>query len=206
MKKGYIVLLLMSFCLVSCGKNGGESKITNTPEVTENVSVITEVEKVDTVEEVKEQVESTKEPELLYFKYDSVVDEFFSKYNSISSNKFKADQISKGNVQTKANARNDNLSLEIIHVDDFENPYIEVSIYSSYKDEGTVLYNAFVDTMKAECKDVSKKKIKKLWEKIHKTGYMVEDYDFNGIKISYVPHIDRQEHSEPRIDFNFPID
>lgn len=203
MKKGYIVLLLMLFCLVSCGKSGGESKITNTPEVTENVIAIIETEKP---EDGKEQVESTKEPELLYFKYDSVVDEFFSKYNSISSNKFKADQISKGNVQTKANARNDNLSLEIIHVDDFENPYIEVSIYSSYKDEDTVLYTAFVDTMKAECKGLSKKKIKKLWEKIHKTGYMVEDYDFNGIKISYVPHIDSQEYSEPRIDFNFPID
>lgn len=203
MKKGYIVLLLMLFCLVSCGKSGGESKITNTPEVTENVIAITETEKP---EEEKEQEESTKEPELLYFQYDKEIDAFFTEYNSISKNKFKEDQISKGNVRTKANARNKKLSLEIAHVNDFDKPYIEVSIYSNYKDEDTVLYNAFVDVMKVECKDLSKKKIKKAWDKIHKSGYMVEDYDFNGINISYVSHIDTQEYSEPRIDLIFPTD
>lgn len=209
MKRGYVALLLMSVCLVSCGESEGESNVTNTPILTSTDSYVLEAVTQNSDKEKKEQVEqeeSTKEPELLYFQYDKEIDAFFTEYNSISKNKFKEDQISKGNVRTKANARNKKLSLEIAHVNDFDKPYIEVSIYSNYKDEDTVLYNAFVDVMKVECKDLSKKKIKKAWDKIHKSGYMVEDYDFNGINISYVPHIDTQEYSEPRIDLIFPTD
>ena len=54
--------------------------------------------------------------------------------------------------------------------------------------------------------NVADDEISTAWNAIHETGYMVEDYDFNGIKITYVPSKELSwGTSALRVDLSFPL-
>ena len=201
-----VLVFLMLLSLVACGKNDVAVENTIEPEITtEEQEVITqETEEPVVVEE--EPTEHESEPDWVYFEYNNVVDDFFKVYNNTSSNLFTVEQISKGNTRAKALAYNDTLSMEVNHVDNFGDPYIAVSISAKYEDEGTILYRAFVDVIQTVYTDYDEQEIERVWNELHSSGYMVSDYDFDGIIITYVPHRDTQEFSKPRLDMNFPIE
>ena len=138
----------------------------------------------------------------MYFESDEVVDKFFTDYNAIAEVVIHAEEIEKGNIRTKALVYIDDLSLEIINATDF----LFVSMSSSVENENTKLYAVFRDTIKAIREDIVEEDIQSAWNAIHESGYLVEDYDFNGISITYVPFKELSVGtSNLRVDLEFPL-
>lgn len=204
MKKFYF-LLILSFCIVfsSCGENK-DTQI-DTEEINESDNVIVEetlnIEETTNVDEgQQEEVIADSAP--IYFESDEVVDKFFNDYNSIAEVVIPAEEIEKGNIGTKALVYIDDLSLEIINASDF----LSVSMSSSVENENTKLYAIFRDTIKAINSSATNENIQSVWNAIHESGYMVEDYDFNGVSITYVPSKEVSwGTSDLRIDLEIPL-
>ena len=181
MKKSCLLLILL-LCLIlsACGRNSETSK----------------------VEDNQQQEEVTLDPKPLYFESDEVVNKFFTDYNAIAEISISADEIEKGNIRTKALVYIDDLSLEIINTTDF----LSVSMSSSVENEDTKLYAIFRDSIKAMIADTTDKDIQSAWNTIHESGYLVEDYDFNGVSITYVPSKELSwGTSDLRIDLKIPL-
>ena len=144
--------------------------------------------------------ESTQEP--CYFESDEVVNKFLSDYNSGAEIVIPLEAIEKGNISTKALVYIDDLSLEVINAKD----YLSVSMSSSVENEGTKLYSLFRDTIKATRENVAEEDIQSAWTAIHETGYLTENYDFQGISITYVPSKELSwGTSGLRVDLKIPL-
>lgn len=150
-------------------------------------------------------VETTEEKtEMLYFKYDDAVNNFFEKYNSVTDVPIKSTEIKKGNINTKALVYIDDFSMEVLNT---KQNSLVISVSDDYKNENTNLHNVFINCIKAMTNDLSSNEIEDAWNEIHSTGYMVENYDFNGIQITYVPYKELSSgHSDLRIDLTFSIE
>lgn len=162
------------------------------------------VKETPVVEESQHQVEDTPEPDLeaLYFDGDEVVNKFFSDYNDLAEITIPQNEIEKGNIKTKALVYIDDLSMEIIHADDS----LSVSMSSSAENESTKLYTLFRDTIKTMDTDISENDIQSTWDEIHKSGNLVENYDFRGVTITYVPSKELSwGTSDLRIDLKFSL-
>lgn len=156
------------------------------------------------LEEDQQQEETTMEQasDPLYFESDEVVDKFFADYNSIAEITISSEEIEKGNIRTKALVYIDDLSMEIINADDF----LSISMSCSVENEATKLYAIYRDTIWAMRSEVSEDDIQLSWDAIHETGYLVEDYDFNGVSITYVPSKELSwGTSDLRIDLEIPL-
>lgn len=203
MKKSCLLLILsLCFILSACGgnldtpTNAEESNVSNNSVVEETPNI----EETPKVEDNQKQEEVTPEP--LYFESDEVVDKFFTDYNAIAEISIPADEIEKGNISTKALVYIDDLSLEIINATDF----LSVSMSSSVENEDTKLYAIFRDSIKAMSADTADEDIQSAWSTIHESGYLVGDYDFNGVSITYVPSKELSwGTSDLRVDLEFPL-
>ena len=203
MKKSCL-LLILSLCLILSACGGNSDTPTNAEESNvSNNSVVEEtpnIEETPKVEDNQKQEEVTPEP--LYFESDEIVDKFFTDYNAIAEVVIPAEEIEKGNIRTKALVYIDDLSLEIINASDF----LSVSMSSSVENESTTLFAIFRDTIKAMSADTADEDIQSAWNAIHESGYLVEDYDFNGVSITYVPSKELSwGTSDLRVDLEFPL-
>lgn len=191
LKKFSLFIILICFLFSACSKNVSVSSSKNTQNTEETAP---------TSESSSKPVENISEP--LYFESDSIVDKFFNDYNSIAEIKIPADEIEKGNIRTKALVYIEDLSLEIINANDF----LSISMGSSPENEFTTLYAVFRDSIKAMRADITDLDIQSAWDTIHESGYLVEDYAFNDISITYVPSKELSwGTSDPSIDLEIPL-
>ena len=204
--KKFCLLLILSLCLILSACGGNSDTPTNAEEPNVPNSAVVEgtpdIEETIEVEDNQQQEEVTPDPEPLYFESDEIVDKFFTDYNAIAEVVIPAEEIEKGNIRTKALVYIDDLSLEIINASDF----LSVSMSSSVENEATTLYAIFRDTIKAMSADTADEDIQSVWNAIHESGYLVEDYDFNGVSITYVPSKELSwGTSDLRVDLEFPL-
>ncbi|MBU5627097.1 hypothetical protein KQI82_09280 [Oscillibacter sp. MSJ-2] len=191
--------LLLSLCLILSACDGNTDTPTNAekPNVSNDV-IIEETPNVDD----NQQGEVVSDTGPLYFESDEVVDKFFTDYNAIAEVVIPVEEIEKGNIRTKALVYIDDLSLEIINANDL----LSVSMSSSIENEDTKLYAIFRDTIKAMNANTADEDIQSAWNAIHESGYLVEDYDFNSISITYVPSKELSwGTSDLRVDLEFPL-
>lgn len=205
MKKFYL-LLILSLCLILSACGGNSDTPTNAEESNVPNNVVVEetpnIEESPKVEDNQQQEEVTSNPKPLYFESDEIVDKFFTDYNAIAEEIIPAEEIEKGNIRTKALVYIDDLSLEIINASDF----LSISMSSSVENEATTLYAIFRDTIKVMNSDTTDEDIQSAWNAIHESGYLVEDYDFNGVSITYVPSKELSwGTSDLRVDLEFPL-
>ena len=93
--------------------------------------------------------------------------------------------------------------MEVINATDF----LSVSISVDPENEDTKFLSIFSSCIKAMNSNITDDEISSAWNAIHETGYMVENYDFNGIKITYVPSKELSRGTSAlRIDLSFPIE
>lgn len=198
MKKFYL-LLITSLCLTltACGGNADDHTNAEEPNISDNV-IIEYTPNVNDNQQEKLVADSMP----IFFESDEVVDKFFTSYNAIAEVVIPVEEIEKGNIRTKALVYIDDLSLEIINASDF----LSVSMSSSVDNENTKLYAIFRDTIKAVNADTADEDIQSAWNTIHKSGFIVEDYDFNGVSITYVPFKELSwGTSDLRVDIEFPL-
>lgn len=139
-----------------------------------------------------------------YFESDDIVNDFFIKYNSIAIHQITPDMIKRGNIDTKAIVYADGFNIEIINV---SGRTLDISIKTNPENEKTVLLTVFSDCIKAMNPTLSDEEILSAWKEMHKTGYMVNDYDFAGIIITYVPSKKLSWGiNNPRVDLTFSFD
>lgn len=205
MKKFYL-LLILSLCLILSACGGNSDTPTNAEESNVPNNVVVEetpnIEESPKVEDNQQQEEVTSNPKPLYFESDEIVDKFFTDYNAIAEVIIPAEEIEKGNIRTKALVYIDDLSLEIINASDF----LSISMSSSVENEATTLYAIFRDTIKVMNSDTTDEDVQSAWNAIHESGYLVEDYDFNGVSITYVPSKELSwGTSDLRVDLEFPL-
>lgn len=216
MKKMCILLaLILCFSLSACGgstdteSDSGSSTISGetTTEESENSEVT--VPDVDSADEstmdadLQETDTSEQDSTPRYFESDEVVEKFFSDYNAIAEIIIPAEEIEKGNIRTKALVYIDDLSLEIINAEEF----LSISMSSSVENEDTKLYVIFRDAIWAMKSDLSEDSIQACWQAIHESGYLVEDYDFEGINVTYVPAKELSwGTSNLRVDLEIPLE
>lgn len=204
--KKFCLLLILSLCLILSACGGNSDTPTNAEEPNVPNSAVVEgtpdIEETPEVEDNQQQEEVTPDPKPLYFESDEIVDKFFTDYNAIAEVVIPAEEIEKGNIRTKALVYIDDLSLEIINASDF----LSVSMSSSVENEATTLYAIFRDTIKAMSVGTADEDIQSAWNAIHESGYLVEDYDFNGVSITYVPSKELSwGTSDLRVDLEFPL-
>ena len=153
-------------------------------------------------EEITTPEPETEDPKNKFFESDEVVNNFFTDYNAIAEYEIPSDTIKKGNIKTKALVYIDDLHLEIINAKDF----LSVSMGSDVENEETKLYSVFRDTIKSMRAEIEEDSIKSAWDSIHESGYLVEDYAFNDILITYVPYKELSKgHSNLRVDLKIPL-
>ena len=200
-------MLCLSVLLVACGNTddnkSNEDMSSNTINASEIESQVEgeeiEIQEIQNTEIVEEETEEV----FVYFETDDVVNSFFANYNAIAEKPIEASEIEKGNIRTKALVYIDDFSMEVINATDF----LSVSISTDLENEDTELLSVFTSCIKAMNTTVSDDEIMNAWNAIHETGYMVEDYDFNGIEITYVPSKKLSwGTSALRIDLSFPIE
>ena len=199
MKKLIVLVsaLICAFVLASCGTTDNEVSSKDETSDAMNVSKVQSEETSNT-----EVVEET-EVELKYFETDVIVNNFFVAYNAVSESLIDVTEIEKGNIKTKALVYIDDFSMEVINGAGF----LSVSISVEPENEDTKLLSIFSSCIKAMCPNVTDDEISTAWNTIHETGFMVEDYDFNGIKITYVPSKELSwGTSALRIDLSFPME
>lgn len=189
-----LVLVLALSLLSACGGESVSTPSTKTENATETNTPKNEVIPTPELE--------VEDPKLLFFESDEVVNAFFTDYNTIAEYEIPTDTIKKGNIKTKALVYIDDLHLEIINAKDF----LSVSMGSDVENEETKLYSVFRDTIKSMRAEIEEVSIKSAWDSIHESGYLVEDYAFNDILITYVPHKELSKgHSNLRVDLEIPL-
>lgn len=200
-KKVCILGICLSVFLVACGTTDNE--ITDKDE-TSNITSVSEVQSEET-ETQEQEIKSSEvvEETITYFESDEIVNDFFASYNEIAESPIDINEIEKGNIRTKALVYIDDFSMEVINATDF----LSVSISVDPENEDTKLLSIFSSCIKAMNSNITDDEISSAWNAIHETGYMVENYDFNGIKITYVPSKELSwGTSALRIDLSFPIE
>ena len=204
MKKKICILgICLSVLLVACGTTDNEVSSKDETSNTTNVSEV-QSEETETQEQEAQSTEVVEETEAVmkYFETDMIVNNFFVAYNTIAESPIDVTEIEKGNIKTKALVYIDDFSMEVINAADF----LSVSISVDPENEDTKLLSIFSSCIKAMYPNVTDDEISTAWDAIHETGYMVEDYDFNGIKITYVPSKELSwGTSALRIDLSFPL-
>lgn len=186
--KKITIILLFTLCLFlpSCSSNNYD----NTNKTASNSL------------SAKKENKKSKKHKSVYFKSDETVNRFFTKYNSFAEIKIPKSNIEQGNIKTKALVYMDDLSMEIINAHNS----LAISIGTSPTNEYSKLYSVFRDTIKSVKTDITEPDIQSAWNAIHETGYMVENYNFNKINITYIPYKELSKgHSNLRIDLDFPI-
>ena len=94
------------------------------------------------------------------------------------------------------------LSLEVINVDD---EYYSVKIGGKPEGENTIMYEMFSNCMSGIA-GFTDEEVVEAWDVIHETGYMVEDYDYKGVVITYVPSVELSRgRSNLRVDLKIRI-
>ncbi|MBE6879177.1 MAG: hypothetical protein E7488_08500 [Ruminococcaceae bacterium] len=191
-----VLALICVFGLAGCGTTDNEVSSKNETTNTMNVS------EVQSEEETQEQEMQNTEVVMEYFETDLIVNNFFVAYNAIAESPIDVTEIEKGNIKTKALVYIDDFSMEVINAADF----LSISISVDPENEDTKLLSIFSSCIKAMYPNVADDEISTAWNAIHETGYMVEDYDFNGIKITYVPSKELSwGTSALRIDLSFSL-
>lgn len=196
MKKKVLLIVILCVALgvlgTACSKDDSGME---TPEVDSSLSSSVEEESEEPVPE---------EPKLEYFETDSVINEFFVQYNSVSDNPINASDITGSIIRSKAFVNFEGCSMEVDNATDF----FSVSISTAPEDEDTLLHEVFTACVKAMNSNISNEELDTAWSDIHETGYMVEEYEFvNGIVIDYIPYKElSQGHSNLRIDLTFPLE
>ena len=194
--KKLIALALALVCVVGLASCGTADNDVSSKEETANTTSASE--------EAETQGQETQSTEVVmeYFGTDLIVNNFFVAYNAIAESPIDATEIEKGNIKTKALVYIDDFSMEVINAADF----LSVSISVDPENENTKLLSIFSSCIKAMYPNVADDEISAAWNAIHETGYMVEDYDFNGIQITYVPSKELSwGTSALRIDLSFPM-
>lgn len=195
MKKFYLLLVvLMCFAFYGCDNCDNNESISTNVEKSDasESSVNVEIQQEEVIDNITSQ----------YFESDGVVDKFFSDYNAVAEVVIPAEAIKEGNIRTKAMVYIDDLSLEITNANDF----LFVSMSSSVDNEETKLYSVFRDVIKTMNIDTADEDIQSAWNGIHETGYLVENYDFKGIIITYVPSKNLSwGASALRVDLKIPL-
>ena len=196
-----MLVTCLNLSLVACGDSSEKL-----PNPTETISDTTNTQSdKNNVEEIPNEETSNQEPEatLDYFKSDSTVNNFFTKYNAISENSISADEIKRGNIRTKALVYKDDFSLEIINVN---NETLAISIETKPENEETSLFTVFSNCLKATNARISDDEIMAAWNTIHETGYTSKDHNFNGTTITYISSTELSWGiTNPRVDLNIPI-
>lgn len=199
MKKFNSLVIILCLLLSACSSNVTASANTGFSDASDN-SAIDDTTSVNDNQTLEETPNCNPEP--IYFESDEVINKFFTDYNAIAEIAIPTEKIEEGNIKTKALAYIDDLNLEVTNADNF----LSISMSSSVENENTKLYAVFRDTIQAMNASVSENNIQTAWEAIHQSGYLVEDYNLNGISISYVPSKELSwGTSALRIDLKFPL-
>ena len=83
--------------------------------------------------------------------------------------------------------------------------FLSVSIGTDEKDD-SILHDIFINCIKSMDPYITDTDLESAWTELHATGYMIENYDLHGIKISYMPDKELSSgHSSPRFDFTFQL-
>lgn len=194
--KRLIALVLALVCVVGLASCGTADNDVSSKDETSNTTSASE--------EAETQGQETQSTEVVmeYFETDLIVNNFFVAYNAIAENPIDVTEIEKGNIKTKALVYIDDFSMEVINAADS----LSVSISVAPENEDTQLLSIFSSCIKAMYPNVADDEISTAWNSIHETGYVVENYDFNGIKITYVPSKELSwGTSALRIDLSFPL-
>ena len=194
MRKSVIMISVCCFLFTAC---------TNTNNVEEN-SLVTSVESVaETSQKTDSEsvIESSStDTKAIYFQSDEIVNNLFEAYNSIAAEPIPAEEIQKGSIATKALVYMDDFRMEIINS---KRDFLSVSIGTDEKDD-SILHDIFINCIKSMDPSITDTDLESAWTELHTTGYMVENYDLPGIKISYMPYKELSSgHSSPRFDFTF---
>lgn len=185
--------------------NSADTSTTNNGTNTVETSTVVEDNTADVEsEDITESVaEIETEPTLEYFATDETVNNFFVKYNDIANEVIDASKIEKGNIDTKALVYIDDFNMEVVAT----RTELYVSIGTSPDNEDTQLHDIFTSCIKAMRAEYTDDEIETAWSDIHETGYMVEGYELNDTKITYVPYKELSSgHSNLRIDLVFSIE
>ena len=190
-----VLVMCMAFALLACGTSTGTANAPSTPAASNQ-----------NTKQDENTIQNTTAPETVpaikYFESDIVVNDFFAKYNTIATTAIEIDAIEKGNIKTKALVYTDSFNLEVINVNNGE---LHISIETEPADENTVMFSVFHDCIKA-MSTLSDDEISNAWSAIHETGYMIEDYNINGILITYVPSKELSWGvNNPRVDLMIPV-
>lgn len=181
-KKKLFIILILLICISACNNNNDMQP--NPENNSENIT-------------------NNQSNDPLFFESDEVINDFFTIYNSFAEIIIPAEEIEAGNIRTKALVYIDDLSLEIINA----NSYLSISMSSSVENENTKLFSVFRDTIKTLITDIDENDIQLVWNNIHESGYLVENYDFKNCSITYVPFKELSNgNSDLRIDIEFPLD
>ena len=162
-------------------------------------------EQESAVDEISTQETSiaVTEPVLDYFEEDVVVNDFFTNYNAIAENIINPELIEKGNVKSKALVYADSFSLEVINSG---NKSLSITIETMPEHEETTMQKVFCDCIKV-ITDMTDDEIVNAWNDIHESGYMVENYELNGVIVAYVPSKELSWGvSNPRVDLAIPLE
>lgn len=83
---------------------------------------------------------------------------------------------------------------------------LSISISDNPNNESTKLYYTFKNCIKANNPNIADEDIENAWNNIHESGYITDNYDLNGITITYVPYKELSKgHSNLRIDLVFSL-
>lgn len=202
--KKLITLASVLTCLLTLAACGSTENNILSKNETSDITNASEVQSEETQKQEAQSTEVVEETEvgMKYFETDVIVNNFFVAYNAIAESPIDVTEIEKGNIKTKAIVYIDDFSMEVINATDF----LSVSISVDPENEDTKLLSIFSTCIKAMYPNVTDDEISTAWNAIHETGYLVEDYDFNGIKITYVPSKELSWGiSALRIDLSFPM-
>lgn len=181
MKRAIIIFITIAISLTFFACNNSNNRIAETTQI--------------------QETESTTQ--LLYFSTDELINSFFEKYNSLTDAPINSSDIKTGNIKTKAIVHIDDFSMEVINS---KQNTLSISISDNPNNESTKLYYTFKNCIKANNPNIADEDIENAWNNIHESGYITDNYDLNGITITYVPYKELSKgHSNLRIDLVFSL-
>lgn len=189
-----VIFLIMGLGSPSEGTSNNTNTNTNISQPEQNII------NSQSQQEESSQVEENNIQSNVYFESDSIVNKFFADYNEIATIPISADMIEQGNIKTKALVYGDAFNLEVINS---QQGTLFVSIGSTPENENTALFTIFSDCLKAK-KSFTDEEVLEVWNYLHESGYMVENYEYNGVVITYIPSVELSWGvNDPRIDLLF---
>ncbi len=184
----YAIIAIAWIVYIAIGASGGGEK----EEVAGNTTAVIESEQAtETIDEATAtEQETSEESETAvnqYYENDDVVNEFISAFNE----KYPESAITdaeQGNIKQKAYGHIDGVRVEMLNSYGAAAENYNMSVYGGNTDEATeAMFEAFEKVVTVLNPDLSDEQVNELMTYLTSQEYMVEDYEYEGLVITYVP-------------------